>query len=228
MSKTYILHGWSYSTEKWKPLVALLKARGIEVEQLKIPGLTDGTSQVLTLDDYIDWLGTTLKTEEKVNLIGHSNGGRISLAFTSRYPEKVAHLILVDSAGIYPRGLMITLKRTIFKAVAKIGKKITTSETIRALLYKVAREGDYKKATPEMRQTMANLLSVDLRSVLGNITVPTLIIWGAQDKSTPLSDAKVMHAGIVHSRLFVISAAGHSPHITHPEEVVGEIVKELV
>jgi pimeloyl-ACP methyl ester carboxylesterase len=227
MKKIYILHGWTYSTDKWKPMINLLEKHDISVKLLSIPGLTDGTDRIWTLDDYIDWLKEELKSEKKVTLLGHSNGGRISLAFSARYPEAVDRLILIDSAGIYPKGLYISVKRSIFWLIAKLGKKITRSEKVRRLLYRAAREGDYEKATPAMRKTMANLLAIDLRSVLKDIQARTLIIWGAKDGSTPLSDGELMHKEIKQSKLFVIPDAKHSPQATHPSVVAERIIQEL-
>jgi pimeloyl-ACP methyl ester carboxylesterase len=227
MNKVLVLHGWTYTTDKWQPLLSFLQEKGIPAEMLNVPGLTDSTNRAWTLDDYVEWLKGKVDAEGQVILMGHSNGGRISLAFTAKYPEKVSQLILIDSAGIYPKGLAITLKRNVFKAIAQAGKKITSSPALRALLYKAAREGDYKNATPEMRQTMANLLSVDLTPILESISVPTLIIWGEQDKATPLADGKLMHARIPHSAFYPIASAKHSPQITHWQEVGKRIAEEL-
>ncbi|MEK7156904.1 MAG: alpha/beta hydrolase [Patescibacteria group bacterium] len=224
--KTFILHGWTYQTDTWRPLLALLSSRGIDYEFLLMPGLTDGTNPSWTLDEYVKWLEEKTAAHDKVILYGHSHGGRVSLAFTAKHPEKVAHLILEDSAGIPARGLR-RLKKNIFKVLAYVGHFFTRSEALRTLLYKIIRENDYRSATPEMRKTMANLLSVDLTSVLPNIQCPALIIWGAQDKTTPLSAGKVIHAGIRGSKMVVIPDARHSPHITHPERVAELIAEEL-
>ena len=223
MTKAYIVHGWTYTTDKWQPLLNYLSSKGFQPEMLKVPGLTESTDRIWNLDDYVDWLHEIVQAEDSVILIGHSNGGRISLAFAEKFPEKVARLILIDSAGIYPRGGYVTLKRTIFKVIAQAGKKLTTSSRLRNLLYKVARERDYNNANPQMRQTMANLISVDLAPALKNITSPTLLIWGARDTATPLADGRLMHRLIVNSKLHVIAAAKHSPQITHWQEV-GEII----
>lgn len=227
MNKVFILHGWTYTTDKWQPLLGLLKERGLICTMLQVPGLTDSTDRTWTLDDYVEWLKGEVAQEEKVVLVGHSNGGRISLAFAAKYPEKVHQLILIDSAGIYPKGLYITAKRAIFKTLAKVGKKVTSSPTLRKILYKVAREGDYKNATPEMRQTMANLISVDLTPVMASIQAPTLLIWGAQDTATPLADGKLMKALIPDSELFVLQDARHSPQITHWKEVGAKIIEAV-
>ncbi len=226
MNKILILHGWTYSTESWRPVADALRALGADVELLEIPGLTDGTNPVWTLEDYVEWLKGKIPDGQPATLIGHSNGGRISLAFAAKYPHSVARLILLDSAGIPARGLR-ALKKNIFRVVAKVGGALVTSERFRDLLYKFARVGDYRKATPEMRQTMANLLSVDLSKVLHKIQCPTLIIWGANDTTTLLSDGELMHRGIRASRMIVIPDARHSPHITHRDKITEILTNEI-
>ncbi len=226
MSKILILHGWTYQTDTWQPLIAALKERGLDPEMLLVPGLTDGTNPIWTLDDYVAWLKEKAAAHERVILIGHSNGGRISLAFAAKYPEKVERLILLDSAGIPSTGLR-ALKRRIFKVVAKAGRSVTEAEWLRKLIYKLARVNDYSDATPEMKRTMANLISADLGLVLDRIQAPTLIIWGANDTVTPLRDGEVMHRGIRGSRLVVIPEARHSPHVTHTQQLAGILAEEL-
>jgi len=222
----FILHGWTYQTETWRPLLDMLSARSIDYEFLRIPGLTDGTNPVWTLDDYVKWLEEKTALHDTFVLYGHSHGGRISLAFAAKHPEKVRRLILEDSAGIPSRGLR-RLKRDIFRTISKVGQVFTRSETLRKLLYKIIRENDYHSATPEMRKTMANLLAVDLSLILDRIHAPTLIIWGAEDGVTPLKDGERIHRGIEGSRMRVISGARHSPHITHTEEIADIVAEEL-
>lgn len=223
-AKILILHGWSYSTEKWEPFLNLIKGKDLNPRLLDIPGLTEPTDRVWTLEDYVEWLKEKVGTEKTI-LIGHSNGGRISIAFALKYPELVERLILIDSAGIRHRGGLTELKKFIFGSLAKIGKRITASEGARNALHKLARANDYKNASPEMRETMVNLISTDLSPELNNMKVPTLIIWGAEDKTTPLSDGKLMHKLILHSKLYIVNEARHSPQFTHPKEVCAKIVK---
>lgn len=227
LKKIYILHGWTYATEKWQPFLDVLKDNGFEVVFLKIPGLTEKLDKVWNIETYVEWLNDKLGNEKSVTIAGHSNGGRIALAFSLKYPEKVKQLILIDSAGIYHRDALITLKRVVFKLVAKMGKKITSSATLRNLLYRVVRENDYKNAPPIVKETMANLIAVDLSPFLVKITTPTLIIWGSDDKITPLKDGKLMHTLIKNSKLEIIDGARHSPQFTHPEIVIKKIVENI-
>jgi pimeloyl-ACP methyl ester carboxylesterase len=97
MKKIYILHGWAYDTLKWQPFLDKLKSNGIEPIILKIPGLTDKIDKPWTVDDYVNWLDGKLDKENKVILLGHSNGGKIALTFAFKFPNKIDKLFLIDS-----------------------------------------------------------------------------------------------------------------------------------
>ncbi len=223
-SKLIILHGWTYSTTKWKPFLKLLKAHNVEYEMLKIPGLTAPLGSIWTLDDYISWLERITKDEERITLLGHSNGGRIAAAFAATFPEEVSHLILIDSAGVVHKDLKTQLKKFVFGSLSKIGKRVIRSNMFRNLLYEVIGEKDYNRADPVMKKTMVNLISKDLTQEFGQITIPTLIIWGKNDKVTPPSDAKKINNLVSGSRLEIIDDARHSPQFSHPKEVVSMIL----
>ena len=225
LNKVYILHGWTYSTDKWKPFVEFLKQKGIDSTLLKIPGLTEKLDKAWKIEDYIEWLKN--KVGNKVILIGHSNGGRIALNFAIKYPDRLDCLILIDSAGIYHDDLAVKTKRYVFKGISKIAKKFTSSEKLRTLLYKVVGETDYKNANPLMRQTMVNLINSDKSLKLDKIIVKTLIVWGEKDQVTPLSDGRIMNRLIKDSKLYIVKEAKHSPQFTHPREVSDIISKKL-
>lgn len=223
----YILHGWSYSLNKWRQFIDELKQRGFKPILLQVPGLTRQSHRVWTVSSYVEWLKKEIKNEEKIILVGHSNGGRISLAFSLQYPERVWHLILIDSAGIYHNNMLLQVKRLLFKNLAKVGKRFTSSQRLKNLLYKLARTEDYKNATPQMQQTLIHLLESDRDLTIGQITLPTTLIWGKNDKVTPLSDGRLMNNLIKNSKFFIIDGARHSPQFTNPQEVAQIIVDSL-
>ena len=206
----------------------LLKNLGYTPILLSVPGLTASIDRPWKIEDYMTWLHDILvKEPEPVILLGHSNGGRISLAFADQFPKKVSSLILIGSAGVYHKGIGITVKRAVFGGLAKIGKAVTVSPFLRKVLYRLARVKDYEKANPIMQETMANLIVVDLVPKLQNITAPTLLIWGAQDRETPLSDGELMARTLPNAKLVVFDDARHSPQLTHPQKVAEEIKKFL-
>lgn len=219
-NKILILHGWAYSTEKWQPFLSKLEARGVRGEILKIPGLTAPLEDVWTLSDYIAWLDIHVKKNtSKVILMGHSNGGRIAVAYAARRPGHVAKLILIDSAGIPDKRLKTHLKKAVFGAAAFFGKMVIKNDNAKNLLYKFAGEHDYNKANPVLKKTMLNLISEDLTPDFEKIEAPTLIIWGDQDSATPVSDGEKIHALTPNSQLYLVAGGRHSPQYTHPQEV---------
>ena len=228
LNKALIIHGWTYSLEKYKKIAEVLILKGLQTDILKVPGLTEKIDKPWNLDDYIDWLKNRIDKEKgKVVLIGHSNGGRIAGAYASLYPQKLAYLVLIDSAGISHDEFHVKLRLLFFTTLAKIGKKIGSSAILKNLLYKLTGESDYNNATADMKKTMTNLVKSDLSFSLNKINTPTLIIWGELDKVTPLSDGKIMHKFIKNSKLYIVKGAKHAPHFTHTEEV-SEIISRSI
>ncbi len=223
MKKIYVLHGWAYSLNKWNEFGKLMKKNGFDVIFLETPGLTAESSEEWDLEKYSRWLEKKVG-KSKVILMGHSNGGRIASYYAAINPKKVEKLILIDSAGIYRKDLYIRTKRFIFRSIAAVGKKITNSKRLKRLLYRLAGERDYLEAPDNMKKTMINLINADLTTAFRLIKTDTLIIWGRNDKVTPVSDGILIHKLIKGSRLEIINEARHSPFFTHPKEVT-EIIK---
>ncbi len=224
---TFILHGWSQDTSKWQPLIHRLKSQGVNPTLLHIPGLTAPLSKVWHLDDYCSWFSQRIKSHRHINVIAHSFGGRIAIRFDVKNPNLIQKLVLIDSAGIRATSIPAVIKRVSFRAVAKIGKKITRSSQARKLLYHLAGEHDYEKADQILSQTMHNIIQEDQRTDLAYVKAHTLIIWGSQDRITPLSDGRLIHKSIIGSSLQIMNDARHSPQFSHPDLVAQHIIQFL-
>jgi pimeloyl-ACP methyl ester carboxylesterase len=221
----YILHGWAVDPQneaKWQPVREQLEARGIKTTFLPIPGLTTPLEEVWGLEQYCEWLSGVLPFDESVILMGHSFGGQLATRFAARFPQRVARLILIDSSGLRDAGVPAKIKRAIFKALAAAGKQLTHSPLARQLLYALAREKDYYNAPPIMRQTMARVVADEVVQDFAHITIPTLILWGAQDKITPVKNVQLF-AQIQNSQVHIFPTARHSPQFTHPAAVAEQV-----
>lgn len=231
--KVYILHGWTYSLDKWQPFVSALKNRKLNPILLKIPGLTEKIDRTWDMNDYVNWLYKKLEEDpatagqEKVILLGHSNGGRIAMNFALIYPEKIEKLILIDSAGICHDELRVKLKRKVFGTIAKTGRRILKNNLGKNFLYFLAGENDYKDADENMKKTMVNLLASDKILKAENISIPTIIFWGEKDRITPLSDGEILNKKIVKSKLLIVNGARHSPQFTHPQKLAKIISQNI-
>jgi pimeloyl-ACP methyl ester carboxylesterase len=225
--KVFVVHGWTYSLDKWQTIVPLLKAQGIEPILLKVPGLTAPSTKVWTIDDYVEWLQGELKGEEAPIVIGHSNGGRIALALLQKYPARFKQLILIDSAGLPHNTVAGNTKLSTLKIIAKAGKPLAKIPVVSKAFYKLIGAQDYRQAPPNMRATMQNMLNADQFIDLSKITIPVTLIWGAEDTATPLKDGRTMHKQIQGSQLHVIDGARHAPHATRAAQVA-DIITDVV
>lgn len=225
--KIIILHGWSTNQEtskKWQPFIKLLRAEAYDVELLAIPGLSAPLTEVWSLDDFVRWLYNEVKDSEPIYLIGHSFGGQIATRFAALHSQLVEGLVLIDSAGIRDHSFVPTLKRTVFLIMAKVGKFFLPFTFFKKILYMIAREKDYLNAPPLLKRTMSSVLDHEVVADLPNITTNTLLIWGENDKVTPLKLGYQFATLLPNNELQLIEGARHSPQFTHHETVAKLVI----
>ncbi len=223
--KLFIIHGWTYSLDKWTAICRLLKEAGFEPVLLKVPGLTAPSDKVWDMDGYVQWLDKQLAGEAAPVVIGHSNGGRIALSYAQAHPGRLKHLILIDSAGVVNTRKTRTAKLKTLKLLAKVGKVLTPIPGVKQTFYRVIGGQDYLQAPPNMKQTMQQMFEADNQLEFKRIDVPTTIIWGRDDSYTPLRDGQKMAAMLPDADLHVIDHARHAPFFSHPDEVIDVIQK---
>ena len=227
MKRAYIIHGWSYNLDKWADIVIELKMRDIEPVLLKVPGLTEASDKVWDIEGYISWLDDKLNGDEKPIVIGHSNGGRIALAYAQKHPGRLHQLVLIDSAGVAHNEARSQIKLKILKTLSKVGKVFSLIPPLRKLFYKLIGAQDYYNAPPNMRLTMQNMLKADQQMDFSNVRLPVTIIWGREDSITPIVDGEKLHNWIKGSVFIVIDGAKHAPQATHADKVA-EIIASAI
>lgn len=216
-----LLHGWGAEANTFRYVIDQLSSTH-QIYALDLPGfgLSEIPSEAWDASDYARIISTFFDqlNIDKVHLIGHSYGGRISIVLAAEQPERVNKLILVDSAGIIPPR---TVKYHIQISLVKIGRLIRKCGALgRRLADAIAnRVGskDYKQAGP-MRATLVKSVNQNLRSILPNITAATLLIWGENDTDTPISFGKIMQDEIPNAELIILKDAGHYSFLDKPKE----------
>ena len=213
MDKTlYIIHGWTYSVEPWNKTIKILNDQyHIKAKMLHVPGLTDPSKKVWTIDEYVKWADSLLPEDAVV--LGHSNGGRILLNLLSKKEERVSHLILLASAGVYEP----SKRRDILRKVSQILAPLKQVKILRKIIHKLIGAGDYEKAPENMKKTLANMLDSDQYLDISKVKVKTDILWGELDKITPPRQAEKIHQQIKKSRLKLFPNWTHAPYIVDPE-----------
>lgn len=221
MVDLYIIHGWTYTIEPWRTTLALLRENGISVKMLRVPGLTEPSNKVFTIDDYVKWANKEIPNGAIA--LGHSNGGRILLNLCAKEPEKLSHLILLDSAGVYEP----SMKKRMVERVAKIGKPLKKVPVIDKAFHKITGSTDYSRAPENMKTTLANMLTSDKDLDFAKVETPTFILWGKKDTTTPPRQATMMYEKLPHAELKFYANWTHAPYISDPEGLARALVTLL-
>lgn len=214
----YIVHGWAYSIEPWQQTVDALHASGINVKQLRVPGLTAPSKDVWTIPKYVQWLDDELKDDPTPIVLGHSNGGRIAMHYDVAFPNHISKLILLSSAGIELASKQLSYKRRVFTAAAKLFAPLKHIPGSKKVVYRFL-GSDYNDAPANMKQTLANMLESDAAFDATKVTAPTAILWGEVDHVTPLAMGKRLLASIKGSSFHSYAEWAHAPYKTHPYEL---------
>ena len=203
------LHGWGAPAETYRLMIDHL-ATYCRVVAPDLPGFGGSAEpeSAWCVDDYVAWTEAFVAQVGLTNvvLINHSFGGRISIKLLAKrpLPFTVKKAVFMDAAGIRPkRGLKYYTKVYSYKAMKKLAPGLAKKRQ-----GKVG-SADYRNASPLMRQTMVRCINEDLTHLLPDIPVSTLLIWGAADTATPLSDGQTMERLIPDAGLVVLEGAGH-------------------
>jgi len=225
--KLYIVHGWAYSLEPWQETVDTLKALGVEVVQLKVPGLTEPSDEVWTIDMYVDWLKGQFDSDVKPVVLAHSNGGRIALNFLTKHPSGISRLILLNSAGMYDSSTFMLLKRKLGAGLAKVFRVLKRVPLAKKVVYKLLGARDYDRAPDNMKQTLQNMISSDKNLDISGLKGSTSLLWGLKDQETTITNGRKINGLIEGSSLREFENWGHAPYRTHPKELAGAIIEAM-
>ena len=164
-----------------------------------------------SVDDYvkeirgvIDELGV-----DKVNVVAHSFGARVLVKLLDK-DDRVDKIILTGSAGFKRnKGIKYYLRKICFKILSKFVKKEKLTKFY---------SSDYVSLSPVMKQSFNLIVNEELKEYYKKIQNKTLIIFGKNDRETPLRTAKLIKKSIAGSRLEVLPDSGHFCFVEKPKE----------
>lgn len=187
---------------------------------------------------------------EKWAVLGHSFGGHVALEYALRYPDRLSHLILLDTGAdghwarenapkvLARRGddaekVELVRRwfngefepRQMFSIFRRIGDVYQHNPSLWALIPALVQGAWRTKFRGEALVFAGRELMADWSLVtrLGEITVPTLVMAGRDDFVFPPECQEQLAAGIPGAQLRIVDAAGHSPHTEQPTQVIHAI-----
>ena len=248
-----LIHGSNASLHTWEPWVAELGGT-YRIVSMDLPG--HGLTGRVPGDDYsreamagfvieiMDALGI-----ERFAVGGNSMGGGVSAMIALENPERVSALLLVNSAGIPVErdadDVPLAFRLAGMPVISKVMRYVLPRSVVEEGLQKVF--VDQSKVTDEMvaryfdltlhegnrdatRIRFSQNMARDEEAFaarLGEISMPTLIIWGDKDGLIPVSAAHEFKARIPHAELVIYENVGHIPMEEVPGESAGAVADFL-
>ncbi|MDR6391956.1 alpha/beta fold hydrolase [Paraburkholderia phenoliruptrix] len=242
-----MIHGFASSLHTWDRVADELK-HAYRVIRLDLPpfGVTGplrsstGAIETMNLPTYRRFIDTFLQALgiARATFIGNSLGGLISWDYAVRHREAVERLVLIDSAGfpmrlpIYiglfnsalvrassPRWLPEAIIKSAVRNVYGDPRKIDAL-TLRRYVEFFHGEGT-RAAIGKMVPTL-DFAELDT-TVLSTLTVPTLVLWGAQDRWIPPAHGAEFTQRIPGSKSVMYPGLGHIPMEEAPERVLADL-----
>lgn len=237
-----LLHGLGATKLSWLPLLHPLGER-YRVTALDFPGHGESTKARAAytprffagvIRRALDALGV-----DRVALVGNSMGGRVALELADRAPDRVAALVLLDPAipglpfpyyarlmrlvpagmGRFPlplrRKMVGAFIRTLFADPSRLpGQAYAAGADEFVRVYRSARARVALLAS--LRGLMTDKADAFWRQV-GSIALPTLAMWGEDDRLVPARLGRRLVQAMPDARLVVLPRVGHAPQFEVPE-----------
>jgi pimeloyl-ACP methyl ester carboxylesterase len=219
-----ILHGWSLKLHPgWKRFRQLLENKGFRTHLFLIPGLLgEKLDKPWDLNDFAYWIKSKVK-EEKINdhlVIGHSLGSSIALKYALLQPADLKGLVLINCSGIKVSSIKRKIS-TILTQIIKIFMIIFPVIYIKDFIY---HRQNGLATTGYLKQTVKNCLNEIIIDQVSALKTPVLILWGKNDKDTPIEEGRILHNRIIQSKLVELDGS-HGLPFHKTEAVIKEIVE---
>jgi len=234
-----LLHGLGSRKEDWLSVLEPMaqKYRLLVPDQIGF-GRSDKPLLDYSIQTYVDFLNEFLRQlkVEKANLVGESLGGWIAGLYVAEigggaHLIPVEKLVLVDAAGLKQDQPILDLNPSSLAAMRGVMEAVfyDTSWLNEDALRKIFTD----KLAAHDGYTVRSFLGNPTREKermddrMGSIKVPTLVVWGKQDKLLPIVSGERYAAGIAGAKLVSFEKCGHVPPIEKTEEFLAAVMAFL-
>ena len=158
-----------------------------------------------------------------VKLVGLGFGGYVAAELATMNPSRLARLVLVGAAGLQPETGEI-MDQMMLSHRKYIEESFRDAETYTDYVGEEPPD-DIRQLWDLSREMTARvtwkpyMFNRRLEPLLGDLDVPTLIVWGGKDKVVPFECAKQFDAAIPNARIEVVDGAGHVVELEEPDQL---------
>jgi pimeloyl-ACP methyl ester carboxylesterase len=246
-----LIHGFGVSLECWQfNLEVLGKQFRTVAPDVVWFGKSDKPAREVTGDYFAEFISGFMDAigVPRAVLVGNSMGGMIAVKTALQYPGRVSGLVLVSSAGFGPE-LAWWLRLRSVVPITKLLRPSTGTYrfAVRRLVYapsvvtedlvnvfvEMARQPGALDAHHRVLRYGADWRGLrpaavkEIRDQAHAIRIPTLIVWGKQDRVVPVKHAEIARQCIPDARVHIFDQCGHAPMLEKADEF-NKLVAEFV
>ena len=229
------VHGYPdswFSFSRLLPLLDPARYRAYAIDQRGF-GDSERPADGYAIDDFAADVTSFLDAvgADRATLVGHSMGTFIARRVAETRPERVARLVLIDSAVTPVNEVMLEVRaavRALEDPVPPEFAREFQASTVHVPVPEAFFEGavaeSLKPPARVWKSVLDGLLTFDDAAELGRIAAPTLLLWGERDAVFPLREEQERLAdAIPGARLTVYPETGHCPNWERPERVADDL-----
>ena len=215
-----LIHGLVGRLSNWATVVAHFSTHYRVITPI-LP-IYEGPKEVLSvaglaryLKDFIEALAL-----EKVSLMGNSLGGHIALAYALDNPDRVQTLVLTGSSGLFENSPGGDFPRRGSYAYIKAQTQHTFYDPNvidEAFIKEIYETVQNLRATLRIVAIAKSAQHNNMAKSLGQITAPTLLVWGLNDTITPPTVAYAFYRGLPNATIRFADKCSHVPMMEHPD-----------
>jgi pimeloyl-ACP methyl ester carboxylesterase len=207
-----LIHGFRSSSRFFKPVMRALADRWW-ITAPDLPGHGDSQRWDPSEDVVEQWVLLEAFLREvdlaPTAMLGNSRGAAVALQVAAHRPKLVTALVLI-AAPTHP-----FTPGTLDVRQMVVNKDILTPDTLREMGRTMMASRTYESA--RRRAVESDVLERDLRPIMADVTAPTLVIWGSDDRTIPIEMGRQLIDGIKGARLEIIEGSGHLPMLERPK-----------
>ncbi|MGW5613689.1 alpha/beta fold hydrolase [Streptomyces sp. NPDC003877] len=237
-----LVHGHPFDRTMWAPQLETFAAtRRVIAPDLRgygaspvTPAVPDFSGFARDIEALLDELGV-----ESCVLAGVSMGGQIVMECHRLFPERVRGLVLADTSAAPESPEGVRARDAMADRLLAEGLRGYADEVLERMVAPYASaavkahvHGMMTATSPEgaAAALRARARRRDNRPLLPRVRVPALVVVGADDTYTPVSEARALHTALPDATLHVVEGAAHLPNLERPEvfdRILGEFLARV-
>lgn len=229
------IHGLGSSADRWLDIPDALSLLGLHSVALDLPGfgLSDKPEDMdYTIGRFVqlvaDFMRKVGMREGGTSIVGHSLGGYVAAQLAAEHVSLVDRLVLIDTSGMLDRPTPLLQQyldsamnpsRQSVRAVLEqlVADPLRIPDVlVDGFIYRIERPGAKNAFRSAFDNSVNTQIGLGRLEQIGDSKIPTLIVWGRQDRLIPLEYFRTFHEAINGSSVVIVEDSGHAPFAEKP------------